>query len=180
MSSKSNVGEMAVLRSRTAPAEGEAATSNWWTCPAWCSGNCTGGEFERLADGSSAFSGRLHEEILVDVTCADHRAVRVRVIAERCDNQGESVPAELVMLYVEREPLPEIRPDVVDRLTQGLSDEACRRQLAAFLAGAYDSMVIELSPQLRRTIAAALLAVDTAAKHRPSPTVNQAVPLVRT
>lgn len=139
-------------------------TKPWWTCPPWCLGDCTGGEAELLAAGRTATTGRLHERVLADVTCADYRALRVRVIAERCDNPGDVPTPGQVVLHVEREPQPaELDPAEVARLTEGLSDEACRRQLAVFLAGAYDCLAIELSPPLRRTIAAALLAPDAAA-----------------
>ncbi len=146
------------------PAARDSATGPWWTCPLWCRGDCTGGEAECLGDGQTAVTGRLHERVLADVTCADYRQMRVRVIVERCDNPGIA-GVEQVVLYVEREPRArDLEADQVAELTAGLSDEACRRQLALVMAGAYDSVALELSPQLRRTIAAALTEIDEPAR----------------
>jgi hypothetical protein len=117
---------------------------------------------EHFSDGRTAVTGRLHERVFADVVSSDHRPMRVRVFAERCDNPGDTAPAEQVVLHVEREPLPApLSVEQVARLTDGLSDEACRQQLALFLAGAYDSLMVVLPPRHRRVVAAALLAVDT-------------------
>src|SRR5690349_10737465 len=83
--SSSRVVAPADLQAGAAPGQ---AGHGWWTCPPWCRGNCTGGEVEYLGDGQTAVAGRLHERVLADVTCADYRQMRVRVIAERCDNPG--------------------------------------------------------------------------------------------
>ena len=145
------------IAKRTSPSD-----AAWWTCPPWCTGDCTGGEVEDLGDGRTATTGRLHERVLADVICDDHRQMRVRVVVERCDNPDSDVLAvEQVVLHAEREPVSsDLDAEQAARLTAGLSDDACRRQLALFLAGAYDSLTLELSPQLRRTIADALLDLD--------------------
>jgi hypothetical protein len=149
----------------SAAAAGPTPDGRWWTCPPWCRGDCTGGETEQLGDGRTAVTGRLHERVLADVTYADQRQMRIQVVAERCDNPDGAPSVEQVVLHVEREPLPvELGPSQVAGLTTGLSDEACRRQLAMFLAGAYDSVAIDLSPSLRRTLAAALLELDGAGR----------------
>lgn len=147
------------------PATTPRQPERWWRCPPWCLGDCTGGEIDHFPDGSSAFTGRLHERVLSDVVCTDdERPMRVRVIAERCDNPGDTPTPGQVVLYLEREPMPgPLDDEQVAQLTDGLTDEACRRQLAAFLAGSYDSLSAALPPSHRQALVDALLTIDTAA-----------------
>ena len=109
-------------------------TEPFWTCPAWCAGDCYGGN-TYVFDGKlpGVTDCRLHEATVYEtkaVDTVDAAYVQVRVFLERCDSDEDAAPfpADVVLKFTGEEGEP-----FGVRLTR-----AQRRDLAAALLKADD------------------------------------------
>ena len=88
------------LRTRAAVQPHTETVTEWWDHPAWCLGDCCGGETVHFANGFTSTTGRLHRRALY-ATAALHdgieRPVAVEVIVERADYIGEVGPTDVIL-----------------------------------------------------------------------------------
>lgn len=75
-------------------------------CPAWCRGDCVGGEVEHVAAGLTVQTDRLHERTLAEMVVSDadltHDRDRIdlRMFIERLDSVEPDAPAPMVTRVV--------------------------------------------------------------------------------
>jgi hypothetical protein len=138
-------------------------------CPAWCVGDCVGGDVEQFSDGLLTTTDRLHELNLTAMIVADGDRTDdredVRLFIERLDSVEPDAPAPMVtrvLFEMDRHGAPRIigEIDVAD-VTRAWSDWHCRVLAAQVLTGATGPRRLALtSAELRQLGRAALEAAD--------------------
>jgi hypothetical protein len=140
-------------------------------CPAWCRGDCVGGEMEHIAEGLDVPTDRLHERTLAEMVVSDGDSnreqdrIKVRLFVERLDSVEEDAPAPMVtrvVLDMDRRKVPAWPGrDEVYELTRDLSERYMRSLAAHTLMGIGSGKRVAMtSVELRHLAHVALEAAD--------------------